>query len=260
MPAQPQRLVIKIGTGVLTRGDGIRLDDTAFLELARALSVLLKAGHQVLVVSSGAVGAGLLECGHDRRPEDTPSLQAFAAIGQARLMQTWRTHLQHRDLLAAQLLLSYADLESADRSGRILRTVDRLLEFGNVIPVINENDSVAVEELRFGDNDTLSARVAALVGARQLILLTSVDGLYRHEPDGHPTLVARLDDLDEARAWLQPGLGTLSVGGMASKLDAASVARSHGIPAVIAHGRHADRLPAIVDGEAVPCTRIPAAP
>ena len=252
--AAPSRIVIKIGTGVLTRDDRIRLDEPAFVEIARAVSALVASGHEVILVSSGAVGAGLMEFGKRERPQDTASLQAFAAIGQARLMQTWRTHLQVRDLAGAQLLLTYGDLDSDERRLQILRAMEKLLEMGNVVPIINENDSVAVEELRFGDNDALSARVAALVGASLLILLTTVDGLMdMGETPGK--LVPLVADPSAVEAMVQEKKGALSVGGMRTKLQAVSLARSHGIPSIIAHGKKADRLPAIVAGTENHCTR-----
>jgi glutamate 5-kinase len=252
-----QRIVVKIGTGVLTRDDRIRLDEPAFVEIARSVAGLVAAGHEVVLVSSGAVGAGLMEFGVRERPNDTATLQAFAAIGQARLMQTWRTHLQVRDLAAAQLLLTYADLESDERSQRILLTLERLLAMGHVVPIINENDSVAVEELRFGDNDALSARVAVLARASLLVLLTTVDGLLDMGDGGR--LVPVVADPDAVGGLVREDKGALSVGGMRTKLEAVRLARRHGIPAIIAHGKHADRLPGIVAGLDQPCTRFPVA-
>ncbi len=253
--AAPSRIVIKIGTGVLTRDDRIRLDEPAFVEIARAVAALVADGWRVVLVSSGAVGAGLMEFGRRERPDDTPTLQAFAAIGQARLMQTWRTHLQVRDLAGAQLLLTYSDLDSEERRQQILRTLEKLLEMGNVVPIINENDSVAIEELRFGDNDALSARVAVLAGAALLVLLTSVDGLLDMSQPGPGRLVPVVDDPAAVEAMVRDSKGGLSVGGMRTKLQAVQLARTHGIPAIIAHGKHADRLPGIVAGTDARCTR-----
>lgn len=255
MPA-PQRIVIKIGTGVLTRSDGVRLDESTFVEIARAIAELHRRGDEVILVSSGAVGAGLMEYGRTTRPESTAGLQAFAAIGQARLMQTWRTHLAIRDLSAAQLLLTYSDLGSEERRTRILRTLDALLELRTVIPIINENDSVAVEELRFGDNDALSAHVAAMVGATALVMLTSVDGLMRETPQG-PELVPVVTHLAEARAHVRNDKGDLSVGGMQTKLDAVAHTHKAGLPAFIANGKQAWRLPALLDGTDHTCTHFP---
>ena len=248
-----KRIVIKIGTGVLTRRDSIRLDEPVFVELARAISALHAGGWHAVVVSSGAVGAGLMEFGRNERPTETAELQAFAAIGQARLMQTWRTHLQVRDLVGAQLLLTYGDLESDDRRERITRTLDHLLSMGNVIPIINENDSVAVEELRFGDNDALSARVAGIAGAELLVLLTSVDGLM----DGTGKVIPVVPDIAASMAHVRGDKGALSVGGMATKLQATAHAVEAGIPVIIANGKEAHRLPAIVAGTDPVCTRFP---
>ena len=247
------RIVIKIGTGVLTRKDGIRLDEPAFVELARSIAALSNEGWQVIVVSSGAVGAGLMEFGRTTRPTATAELQAFAAIGQARLMQTWRTHLQVRDLAGAQLLLTYEDLESPDRRERILLTLGHLLGMGHVIPIINENDSVAVEELRFGDNDALSARVAAMVGADCLLLLTSVDGLT----DANGTLIPVVPDVAAAMGHVRAEKGTLSVGGMQTKLQATAHAVASGVQVIIANGKEAVRIPGIIAGTDARCTRFP---
>ncbi len=248
-----RRIVIKIGTGVLTRRDGIRLDEPVFVDLARSIAALKDDGWHTIVVSSGAVGAGLMEFGRSERPSETAELQAFAAIGQARLMQTWRTHLQVRDLAGAQLLLTYGDLESVERRERILRTLDHLLGMGNVVPSINENDSVAVEELRFGDNDALSARVAEMAGARLLVLLTSVDGLM----DGSGTLIPEVPDIAAAMSHVRAEKGALSVGGMQTKLQATSHAVENGVPVIIANGKEATRLPGIVNGTDHRCTRFP---
>ncbi len=257
MATSSQRIVLKIGTGVLTRSDRICVDDPVFVDLARAIAALQRDGHRIVVVSSGAVGAGLMERGRKDRPEDTATLQAFAAMGQTRLMHHWKTHLQYHDIVAAQLLLTYDDLESEDRRARILRTIERLLDFGDVVPVINENDSVAVEELRFGDNDALSAHVAALTGADLLVLLTTVDGLLDRSRAEGQQLVRVVEDLDAADVMVEDTQGHLSVGGMRTKLEAVGVARDHGIPAIIAHGKHTDRLPGIIAGEDLPCTRFP---
>lgn len=250
---EDKRIVIKIGTGVLTRRDGIRLDEPVFVDLARSIASLKEAGWQTIVVSSGAVGAGLMEFGRTERPSGTAELQAFAAIGQARLMQTWRTHLQVRDLAGAQLLLTYGDLDSEERRERILRTLDQLLSMGNVVPIINENDSVAVEELRFGDNDALSARVASMVGAKLLVLLTSVDGLI----NAAGQVIPEVTDVAEAMSHVREEKGALSVGGMQTKLQATSFALESGVPVIIANGKEATRLPGIVFGSDTCCTRFP---
>ena len=249
--SKEKRIIIKIGTGVLTRRDGIRLDEPVFVDLARAIATLHADGWRVLVVSSGAVGAGLMEFGRTERPTETAELQAFAAIGQARLMQTWRTHLLVRDLVGAQLLLTYDDIESEERRERIHRTLDCLLAMGNTIPIINENDSVAVEELRFGDNDALSARVASLAEAELLVLLTSVDGLL----DADGVVIPDVPDINAVTQHVRAEKGALSVGGMQTKLQATALAVNNGIPVIIANGKEAARLPGIVKGTDPCCTR-----
>jgi len=248
-PAEnPLRIVIKVGTGVLTREDGIRLDQPVFAGMARAIARLKAEGHTVIIVSSGAVGAGLMAMGHDERPTEIAELQAFAAIGQAVLMHSYQQHLGTYDLLPAQLLLTYGDLDSEARQARILRTMVSLLTKDNVVPVINENDSVAVEELRFGDNDALSARVASLIDANRLVILTSVDGLLDSNSGGTPSLVAEVDDWKHAESLVESHHGKHSVGGMASKLLAVRTAVEAGIETFITNGKQPERIPAILDG------------
>lgn len=253
------RLVIKFGSGILTREDGAALDDTQFEALVAAVAGLRKVGHACIVVSSGAVAAGMMSFGMRTRPVDTPSLQALAAVGQSRLMHFYETYFRVHGINVAQLLLTHGNLETDDHQQRVRNTLERLLEFPDVIPIINENDSVAVEELKFGDNDTLSAHVAAFAGADMLILLTSVDGLRDLSDPDESKIIEEVADIDAVLHLASGERGAFSVGGMASKLRAVKAAVGAGVQTAIANGRQPAQLAAIVAGGGR-CTRfLPAA-
>ena len=236
-------IVIKIGTGVLTQDDGT-LDGTSLVKLVTGVAALQAAGHSCIMVSSGAVGAGVSALGLNAYPEDLDTKQAAAAVGQARLMQTYETLFQNFDLHVAQLLLTGSDL--AENRDRVLATLTRLLEERKIIPIINENDSVAVEELKVGDNDMLSARVAALIGASQLILLTGVDGLM--PPDGNE-IIEEVSDVNDVLDFARDESRKFSIGGMASKLQAVAAATIAGISVTIANGRNPEQLLDLVEGK-----------
>ena len=170
-------VVIKIGTGVLTREKDGTLDDASLVRLVTSISELVAQGTPVVMVSSGAVGAGVSALSLDGYPDDTASRQACAAIGQTRLMHAYENLFQNFQLNVAQLLLTAEDLDNENRSLHVMNTLHKLLQNGNIVPIINENDSVSVEELRVGDNDMLSAQVAKLLKARILVLLSTVNGL-----------------------------------------------------------------------------------
>ena len=177
MADKPKRIVMKFGSGVLAKTDGSALETAQFRRFASEVSALVKAGHECIIVSSGAVAAGLKAMGLAERPADLPTKQACAAVGQSKLMELYAKAFARHKVNVAQLLLTHDDLDSKLRYQNAKNTLNRLLKSRNVVPIINENDSVAVEELKFGDNDRLSAEVAILAGADLLILLTSVDGL-----------------------------------------------------------------------------------
>ena len=229
-----KRIVVKFGSGILATQRGIGLDQRQFSRLTREIAALVKAGHEVIVVSSGAVAAGLGALGFKERPEDLAARQACAAVGQGRLMSCYTEHFQKHALNVAQILLTHGDLDSRIAYANIRTTLDRLLT-SKVVPVINENDTVAVEELKFGDNDHLSAQVALLAEADLLILLTSVEGLL----DEKGALIPRVDDFEQVAKFVRDEKGRLSVGGMASKLHAVQTAVNAKIPTVIASGRTA---------------------
>jgi len=240
--------VIKAGTGVLTKTDDGTLDRAALVHLVSAISELINSGHKCLFVSSGAVGSGVSALGLTEYPKDTATRQACAAIGQARLMQTYSSLFSNFDITIAQVLLTAADLGTSVRSGYVSDTLNRLLAEPSILPIINENDSVAVEELKFGDNDMLSVRVAKLAGATRVILLTSVDGLL--DPESNQ-LIPEVTDIDNVFRHVREDKGRFSMGGMASKLEAVKFAVSAGMETHIAHGRHPERLAGIIAGNGI---------
>jgi len=246
MPKQ-DIIVIKIGTGVLTREDGT-LDGASLARLVNAVADLPDHSQRVVLVSSGAVGAGIPALGLNEYPDDVPTRQAAAAVGQTRLMHAYENLFRSFDVSVAQLLLTAADLEIEDHRWRICDLLERLIAEPGIVPVINENDSVAVEELSVGDNDMLSARVAALLGARLLVLLTSVDGLF---PPDSSTIVREVCSVEEVMSYAKKEKGRFAIGGMSSKLQAVKFAVEKGVETVIANGRRPDRLTEIVAGDGV---------
>lgn len=246
MSTRRNRIVLKFGTGILTTPDGSALEKKQFYRLASEVTGLVRKGNECLIVSSGAVGAGLRVLGLTERPADLPTVQACAAIGQSKLMRMYEQSFAAHKLDVAQLLLTHGDLDSRKRYGNAKNTLRRLFQAKKIVPIINENDSVAVEELKFGDNDRLSAEVAMLADADLLILLTSVDGLMH---DGKRISV--VTDIDGATRYVRPGKGKLSVGGMVSKLDAVKIAIHAGIQTVIANGRRRGLIARIAAGDDV---------
>jgi glutamate 5-kinase len=241
-----KRLVIKLGTGVLSTPAGKSLDAAQFTRLAAEVATLQAEGHSCILVSSAAIAAGVRVLKLKQRPADLPGKQACAAAGQPELMRLYATSFKKHGFNVAQLLLTHGDIDSLMHRENARNTLDRLLESG-VIPIINENDSVAVEELRFGDNDRLSAEVAILVQADHLVILTSVDGLL----DAEGKRVARVQNITEAFRFVRPDKGEESVGGMKTKLEAVRKACSAGIAAHILDGRTPGRIRDALAGEDV---------
>ncbi len=243
-----RRVVVKLGTGVLTDSRK-RPDPLQFTQLVAQVAALRNRGLEVVIVTSGAVGAGMGALGFDRRPSSLAELQACAAIGQSRLMAMYETLFRHYEVGIAQVLLTHDDLADHTRHINARNTLLTLLK-GGIVPIINENDAVSVTELKFGDNDRLSALVAALLPADLLVILTTADGLIQNfgKPDARLlTEVERIDGLVEDMAG-----GTTSataVGGMATKIQAAKIVVRSGIPLVITSGRKFDALGRILAGE-----------
>lgn len=251
--ATADTVVVKVGTRVVTRPDGM-LDDERIASLAEELSEIRESGRRVVLVSSGAVGAGLSQLGLSRRPTDLAQLQAVAAIGQTNLIETYDRTFRKHGRRAAQVLLTAEDIQDRTRYLNVRNTLLSLLDFG-AVPVINENDTVAVDELMiaFGDNDRLAALVTNLLRAPLLVMLSDVDGLFDGDPaDQNSSListVARVDDSVRALA-LDKATG-LSKGGMASKLEAARIVTAAGENAIIANGHQPGTLAAIMAGQLV---------
>lgn len=247
MAARKQRIILKLGSGILTnpRGDG--LDRRQFRRLSAEVAALIHAGHECLLVSSGAVAAGMHVLGLAERPAELAARQACAALGQTKLMELYGTCFARHGLSVAQLLLTHSDLDSRTRHANARNTLLRLFRQRTVVPIINENDSVAVEELNFGDNDRLSAEVALLVGADRLFLLTSVDGVL----DAAGAVVPVVRDPAAVAGLVRADRGRTSVGGMTTKLEAARIATAAGIPAHICHGRTPGLLARALAGDRV---------
>jgi glutamate 5-kinase len=249
--AQARRVVVKVGSALLVGEDGA--DAHWLAAFAADLARLRARGQQVLVVSSGAVALGRRRLSLPKRALTLPEKQAAAAAGQSGLMRAWEEALEPHALAAAQVLLTRDDTEVRRRFLNARATIETLLALG-VVPVVNENDTVATEELRVGDNDRLAARVAQMIGADMLVLLSDVDGLYTADPRRdrsarHLPRVARLSAEIEAMAGganLMAGVGT---GGMATKLAAARIASAAGCATVITLGRRPSPLLAVEDGE-----------
>ena len=238
------RIVLKFGSGILASEKGNTLDRKQFARLSKEVAALVAAGHQCMVVSSGAVAAGLRSLGLKARPEDLALRQACAAVGQSKVMALYDECFGAHGLQVAQLLLTHGDVDSRTRSENVRTTLSCLLERGNVVPIINENDSVATEELKFGDNDRLSAEVAILARADMLLLLTSVEGLL----DAKGRRVPEVADVDAVAGLARADKGKLSVGGMVSKLQAVKLAVGAGILTAIGSGRKAGQIAGIVAG------------
>jgi glutamate 5-kinase len=242
------RLVVKLGTGVLT--DDRKQPNLAQMEqLVAQVAAQRKAGKEIVLVTSGAVGAGMGALGYDRRPGGLAELQACAAVGQSRLMATYESLFGRFELQVAQVLLTHEDLQHHERHLNARNTLVTLLGFG-VVPIINENDAVSFTELKFGDNDTLSALVACLLPADLLIVLTTVDGVIENFGRANPRTISTIEQIDERVEQLAGGTESpTAIGGMTSKIQAAKMVARSGIPLVIASGKKTNVLPNILAGE-----------
>jgi len=244
--AEAKRVVVKIGTTSLT-GVGGRIDPGRIERFVDEMCVLLDDGYEIVCVTSGAIAAGLAPLGLTRRPKDIASLQAAAAVGQSHLMDVYVSAFESRGHVCGQILLTRADFVHRQQYVNALNTFRRLLALG-AVPVVNENDTVATDEIRLGENDLLAALVANLVRADVLVLLSDVDGLHAGRGGD---LVEEVDRITPDIEKMAGGPGTdLGSGGMRSKLDAAHIATSSGIPAVVARFRNGE-LTRILGGKTV---------
>src|SRR5271156_3239831 len=242
------RIVVKFGTGVLT--DSRKQPDLAQMkQLAGQVAAIRAQGKQVVIVTSGAVGAGMGALGYEKRPAELSALQACAAVGQSRLMTTYEKLFGEAGFGVAQVLLTHDDLEHHERHLNARNTLVTLLD-KSVIPIINENDAVSFTEIKFGDNDKLSALVASLLPADLLVILTTVDGVIENFSKSNPKTISVIEQIDATIEKLAGGTTSeTAVGGMASKVQAAKIVVRSGIPLVIASGKKKNVLAKVLAGE-----------
>lgn len=246
------KIVVKVGTSTLAYSTG-KLNILRTRKLCEVLSDLKNDGHEVILVSSGAIGMGVGKLALKERPTDIPTKQAAAAVGQCELMYVYDKFFAEYGHTVAQLLMTGADFESAERAQNFGNTMTRLLELG-VLPIVNENDTVATEEISVGDNDTLSAYVAVDVGAEILVILSDVDGLYTADPkkDATAKRIERVYEIDDNIRALGGGSGSsLGTGGMKTKLRAATICMEKGCDMVILNGEEPEVLYKLLSGENV---------
>lgn len=246
------RIVVKVGTSTLAHASG-RLNIRHTEELCKVLSDLKNGGHEIILVSSGAIGMGVGKLGLSARPTDIPTKQAAAAVGQCELMYTYDRLFSEYNHTVAQILLTGSDFKNEERHDNFSNTMLRLLSLG-VLPIVNENDTVSTEEIKVGDNDTLSALVAVSVKAELLILLSDIDGLYTADPhkDESARLIDRVEKLTPEIMALGGGAGSgLGTGGMTTKLAAAALCVKNGCDMIIANGAYPGCLYDVMEGKAV---------
>ena len=246
------RVVIKVGTSTLTHQNG-NINIRKIENLCKVISDLKNSGLEIIFVSSGAIAMGVGKLGLSKKPEDIPSKQACAAIGQCELMYTYDKLFQEYNHTVAQMLMTGADFENEERHTNFDNTLNRLLEFG-VLPIVNENDTIATSEIKVGDNDTLSAIVATSAKADMLILLSDIDGLYTADPHkvSDASLIPVVTEINDEIRNLAGAAGTArGTGGMVTKLHAAEICMDAGIDMMIANGSNPNVLYDIFDGKSV---------
>jgi glutamate 5-kinase len=247
--ASAHRVVIKVGSSTLTHATG-KLNLTRMERLTRQMADLKNRGLEIILVTSGAVGAGMGKMGLDHRPAQISARQALAAIGQGLLMQTYEKLFSEYGVTVAQVLLTRADIEHRERYLNARNTMFKLLKY-SAVPIVNENDTLTFEEIKIGDNDTLSAMVAGLTDADLLVILSDIRGLYTSDPHKDPNarLVPIIHEITDETQSFAGGAGSkLGSGGMATKLQAARIATSQGIPVALTSGAREDVLPDLMDG------------
>ena len=246
------RIVVKVGTSTLAHPSG-HLNIRRVETLCQIMSDIKNAGHEIILVSSGAIGMGVGKLGLRERPADIPSKQAAAAVGQCELMYTYDKLFSEYHHTVAQLLITRDDTVNEKRHNNFINTLNRLLELGT-LPIINENDTIATDEIVIGDNDTLAAIVAQSIHADLLVLLSDIDGLYTADPhkDPNAVLIQRVTEVDEnILALAGVSSTTQGTGGMVTKLHAAEICLSCGCDMVIANGGRPENLYDILDGKSV---------
>lgn len=244
-----QRLVVKVGTSTLTYATG-NINFRCLSRLVEVLSDISNAGVQVVLVSSGAIAVGVGKLGLAERPADVPGRQAAAAVGQSELMFLYDKLFSEYSKTTAQMLLTASDMNDPQRRAHLVNTFEKLLEYRS-LPIVNENDSVSVEEIVHGDNDCLSAQVAALIRADALVILTDIDGLYDSDPRENPA-ARRVGVVEEITPELEAAAGgagsSRGTGGMATKLNAAKLATAAGVDTYIINGTPCDNLYTLLEG------------
>lgn len=246
------RIVVKVGTSTLAHPSGL-INIRRVEELCKVMSDLKNAGHDIILVTSGAIGMGAGKLQLSERPRDVAAKQAAAAVGQCELMYTYDKLFSEYNHTVAQLLMTGSDFENEERHINFKNTMDKLLEF-KALPIINENDTVATEEIKVGDNDTLSAMVAINVSADLLILLSDIDGLFTADPHTDPNakLISVVSEINDDILALGGDEGSaFGTGGMRTKLHAAQICTEKNCDMIIANGEKPDILYDIVDGKAV---------
>jgi len=247
-----RKMVFKFGSNTLAGSDG-RINSGLLREFAEQTAAMMGSGKQAVIVSSGAQVAGLSTMGKWVRKRDIHYRQALCAVGQVQLMEAWRMAFAPHGLHIAQILLTREDFGDSIRTLNMRNTLFTLADEG-IVPIVNENDTVSVEEIKIGDNDTLAARTAILWNADLLVLFSDIDGLYERNPKEFPDarLVAEVSDIDAASAGISMGgTNSFGTGGIATKLEAARMAGSYGIPTVLANGGRPGCLQALASGTQV---------
>lgn len=250
------KIVVKVGTSTLAHKTG-NLNIRHVEELTKVISDLKNAGHEIVLVSSGAIGMGVAKLSLPEKPKDIPTKQAAAAVGQCELMYVYDKLFSEYNHTVAQILLTGSDFTNEERHKNFENTIKRLLELG-ALPIINENDTVSTDEIKVGDNDTLSSLVAVSVKADLLVLLSDIDGLYSADPrnDKNATLIREVRGItDEIRALAGSEGSVLGTGGMITKLNAAKICNDNGCDMIIANGSNPAVLYDIIDGKQATFTR-----
>ena len=248
---EKKRIVVKVGTSTLTHKTG-KTNIARVAKLTSVLSDLHNMGHEVILVSSGAVGVGAGKLGLKERPKKTSELQAAAAVGQGELMFLYDKMFSEYGVIVSQLLFTAEELNDKTSRGHLLDTFNQLLSFGS-IPIVNENDSISVDELLNGDNDCLSARVAVLTRADLLIMLTDKDGLYDSNPEENENakLIELVENITPEIERAAGGAGRGGTGGFMTKINAAKIAVSNGVPVVVMNGEKPTRIYKVLEGKSI---------
>ena len=243
------RMVIKVGTSTLAYKNG-KLNIRAFEGLTKVISNLKNSGIEVILVSSGAIGMGVGKLGLSAKPEDIPTKQAAAAVGQSELMYMYDKYFGEYNHIVAQMLITANDFEDSEKHKNLTNTLARLLEL-QALPIVNENDTVSTAELCIGDNDTLSALVAIDAKADILVLVSDIEGLYTADPhkDKNAKLISVVDNVDDVLSLGEGSVSVLGTGGMATKLQAAKLVTEAGIDMIIANGANPEVLYDIAEGK-----------